>query len=58
MDKVENRLQLPLGAVTTNPMQMAQAYGTFANEKSRMMPTSLLRSKMLVLSGQEPQPPT
>ena len=32
MDKVEKSLAVALGAgVTTNPMQMAQAYGTFAN---------------------------
>ena len=32
MDKVDKSLAVALGAgVTTNPMQMAQAYGTFAN---------------------------
>ena len=32
MDKVEKSLAVAWGAgVTTNPIQMAQAYGTFAN---------------------------
>ena len=49
MDKVDKSLAVALGAgVTTNPMQMAQAYGTLLTAGSRMMPTSLPRLKMQV----------
>ena len=51
MDKVEKSLAVALGAgVTTNPMQMAQAYGTFAN--GGVMNDAHLITKIENASGQ------
>jgi len=51
MDKVDKSLAVALGAgVTTNPMQMAQAYGTFAN--GGVMNDAHLITKIENASGQ------
>ena len=51
MDKVDKSLAVALGAgVTTNPMQMAQAYGTFANDG--VMNDAHLITKIENASGQ------
>ena len=51
MDKVDKSLAVALGAgVTTNPMQMAQAYGTFAN--GGIMNDAHLITKIENASGQ------
>lgn len=51
MDKVDKSLAVALGAgVTTNPMQMAQAYGTFAN--GGVMTDAHLITKIENASGQ------
>ena len=51
MDKVDKSLAVVLGAgVTTNPMQMAQAYGTFAN--GGVMNDAHLITKIENASGQ------
>ena len=51
MDKVDKSLAVALGAgVTTNPMQMAQAYGTFAN--GGVMNNAHLITKIENASGQ------
>ena len=51
MDKVEKSLAVALGAgVTTNPMQMAQVYGTFAN--GGVMNDAHLITKIENASGQ------
>lgn len=51
MDKVDKLLAVALGAgVTTNPMQMAQAYGTFAN--GGVMNDAHLITKIENASGQ------
>lgn len=51
MDKVDKSLAVALGAgVTTNPMQMAQAYGTFAN--GGVMKDAHLITKIENASGQ------
>lgn len=51
MDKVDKSLAVALGAgVTTNPMQMAQAYGTFAN--GGVMNDAHLITKVENASGQ------
>lgn len=51
MDKVDKSLGVALGSgVTTNPLQMAQAYGTFANDG--VMNDAHLITKIENASGQ------
>ena len=51
MDKVDRSLGVALGSgVTTNPLQMAQAYGTFANDG--VMNDAHLITKIENASGQ------